>query len=94
MSREDQERLEDYLELERYIEELQAGHSAHLPSKLTPDDAHIYRMLMLFRSASAAGVEPHPEFIVVLQVRLEHELQKRLKMGLFTFLYKRSLSII
>ena len=58
MSSEDREQLEDYLKLERYIEELQAGHAAHLPSKLTPDEARIYRMLMLFRSASAE-VRPH-----------------------------------
>src|SRR5438876_7756354 len=32
ISGEDQERFEDYLELEHYIEELQAGHTAHPPS--------------------------------------------------------------
>jgi hypothetical protein len=31
MPEEDQERLEDYLELEHWIEELQAGHSARPP---------------------------------------------------------------
>ncbi len=40
---EDQERFEDYLELERYLEELQAGHVAHPPENLTPGQARIYR---------------------------------------------------
>lgn len=93
MSSEDRERLEDYLKLERYIEELQAGHAAHLSSKLTPDEARIYRMLMLFRSASAEGVEPHTEFTAALQIRLEQELQKREKIRLFPFLHKKPLSI-
>ena len=30
----DQERFEDYLELEHFIEELQAGHAAHPPGCL------------------------------------------------------------
>ena len=37
----DQERFEDYLELEHFIEELQAGHTAHPPTELTPDKARI-----------------------------------------------------
>ena len=50
MAGEDQERFEDYLELEHYIEELQAGHVAHPPDELTPSKARIYRMAALFRS--------------------------------------------
>ncbi len=41
MSGEDQERFEDYLELELYIEELQAGHAAQPPGELTPAQARI-----------------------------------------------------
>ncbi len=52
MAGEDQERFEDYLELEHYIEELQVGRTAHPPSELTPTRARIYRMVALFRSAS------------------------------------------
>ena len=48
----DQERFEDYLELEQFIEKLQAGQTAHPPSELTPSKARIYRMAALFRSAS------------------------------------------
>lgn len=36
MAGEDQERFEDYLELDHYIEELRAGHIAHPPRGLTP----------------------------------------------------------
>lgn len=70
MAGEDQERFEDYLELERYIEELQAGHIAHPPANLTPERARIYQMAALFRSASSKDAEPSPEFISSLHARL------------------------
>src|SRR5438128_12012948 len=66
----DQERFEDYLELERYIEELQAGHVAHPPKDLTPSQAKIYRMAALFRSVSPEAAEPRPEFVEQLKARL------------------------
>jgi nitrite reductase/ring-hydroxylating ferredoxin subunit len=74
MSGEDQERFEDYLELENYIEELQAGHSAQPPAGLAPSQASIYRMAALFRSATPEASEPRPEFAAELQGRLEQEL--------------------
>ena len=77
MSGEDQERFEDYLELEQYIEQLQAGRVAHPPAELTPSQANIYRMAALFRSASPEASEPRPEFAADLQARLEQELQQR-----------------
>jgi len=76
MSGEDQERFEDYLELERYIDELQAGRVAHPPSELTPSQVRIYRMAALFRSASPGAAEPRPEFVAALQARLEQELEE------------------
>ncbi len=77
MPGEDQERFEDYLELEHYIEELQAGHVAHPPTELAPSQARIYRMAALFRSASPEGAEPSPEFAAALQARLEQELEQK-----------------
>ena len=76
MSGEDQERFEDYLELEQYLEELQAGHIAHPPAEMTPAQARVYRMAALFRSASPEASEPRPEFAEALQARLEQELQQ------------------
>ena len=55
MSGEEQERFEDYLELETYIEELQAGHVAHPPKELTSVQARIYLMAVLFHSTSPEG---------------------------------------
>jgi Rieske Fe-S protein len=74
MSGEDQERFEDYLELEQYIEDLQAGRVAHPPAELTPGQASIYRMAALFRSATPEAEEPRPEFAAELQTRLEQEI--------------------
>ncbi len=76
MSGEDQERSEDYLELEHYIEELQAGHVAHPPAGLSPDQASVYRMAALFRSAAPETSEPRPEFVADLQARLQQELSQ------------------
>lgn len=77
MTGEDQERFEDYLELEHFIEELQAGHVVHPPKELTPTQAGIYRMAALFRSAAPEEAEPRPEFAQALKARLEQELQER-----------------
>ncbi len=85
MAGEDQERFEDYLELEHYIEELQAGHIAHPPSELTPTKARIYRMAALFRSAPTEEGQPRPEFAAALQACLEQELQQPAKPQHFPF---------
>jgi Rieske Fe-S protein len=85
----DQERFEDYLELEHFIEELQAGHTAHPPTELTPDKAQIYRMAALFRSASPDDVTPRPEFASELKARLEQELQQSPKARHFPFISKK-----
>ncbi|HEU0000264.1 MAG TPA: Rieske (2Fe-2S) protein [Ktedonobacteraceae bacterium] len=71
MAGEDQERFEDYLELERFIEDLQAGRVSHAPERLTPDQARIYRMATLFHAASIEEAAPRPEFVAELQARLE-----------------------
>src|SRR5205809_5558444 len=85
----DQERFEDYLELEHFIEELQAGHTAHPPTELTPDKAQIYRMAALFRSASPDEVTPRPEFAAELKARLEQEIQQPPKTRAFPFISKK-----
>ena len=89
MSGEDQERFEDYLELEHFIEELQAGHAAHPPEDLTPSKARIYRMAALFRSASPDEATPRPEFAAELQAKLEHEVQHPPRTRQLPFLSKQ-----
>lgn len=71
MSGEDQERFEDYLELERYIEDMQGERSAHLPPSITPDQARLYRMAALLHSASSGNQEPRSEFVASLYARLQ-----------------------
>lgn len=70
MADEDQERFEDYLELERYIEALQAGKEAHLPIALTQEQARIYQMAALFRSAAPENAEPGLAFAEELKTQL------------------------
>ncbi|HET8846451.1 MAG TPA: ubiquinol-cytochrome c reductase iron-sulfur subunit [Ktedonobacteraceae bacterium] len=75
MPGEDQERFEDYLELEQFISELQAGHVAHPPQELTPTQACVYRMATLFHAATPGVSEPDASFAEQLQARLEAALQ-------------------
>jgi Rieske Fe-S protein len=75
MSGEDQERFEDYLELEHYLQELREGRAAHPPSGLSPEQARIYQMAALFRAATPGTAEPTPEFAARLESRLEEELR-------------------
>ncbi len=70
MSGEDQERFEDYLELERYIEELQQGQAAHPPQEMTPAQARLYQMAALFRSLPPDAAEPRPAFAEQLKAHL------------------------
>lgn len=75
MPGEDQERFEDYLDLEHFIAELQAGHVTHPLQELTSTQARIYRMATQFHAASSGFGEPRPEFAAQLHMRLEAELQ-------------------
>lgn len=83
MAGEDQERFEDYLELERFIEDLQAGRASRPPEGLTPDQARIYRMATLFHTASAEEAAPRPEFVAELQAKLE-QVQEEVAKGVRT----------
>ena len=80
MAGEDQERFEDYLELERFIEDLQAGRVSRPPEGLTPEQARIYRMATLFHTASVEDAAPRPEFVAGLQARLE-QVQEEVTKG-------------
>ena len=73
MAGEDQERFEDYLALERYIESLRAGHAAYAPADLTPELARIFRMAQLFHASSSGEADPHPAFIAELGTRPKQE---------------------
>nr|HET6902530.1 Rieske 2Fe-2S domain-containing protein [Ktedonobacteraceae bacterium] len=76
ISGEEQERVEDYLELETYIKELQAGHVIHPPKELTTGQARTYLMAVLFHSVSPEASELRQAFVDALQLTLEHELQQ------------------
>jgi len=85
MASEDQERFEAYLELERYIDELQAGLPARPPANLTPGQMRLYRTVALFRSASSDAAEPRPEFVQALREQLlaldqEHDQEDTLEL--------------
>lgn len=71
----EQERFAEYLELEYFLADLQAGKTARLPKDLTPARARLYHMALLFHAASPGASELRPEFIALLRRRLEEELQ-------------------
>src|SRR5260221_4731281 len=74
MPGEDQERLEDYLELEHFLEELQAGRVAHPPEGVTPQKTRIYCMGALLRSAAPDEAAPRAEFAAEVPAKLEEEV--------------------
>jgi cytochrome b6-f complex iron-sulfur subunit len=75
MSEEVQERVEDYLGLERYIEQLRLQKSARLPDNLAPQQTRIYGMALLFHATTSRVANPHPEFMVQLGQHLREQLQ-------------------
>lgn len=79
MAGDDLERFEDYHELDRFIEELRAGRIAHPPHGLTPDQAGIYLIVALLRSASAEEDQPRDAFVATLETRLRQELRHQRK---------------
>jgi Rieske Fe-S protein len=77
MPEEEQERFEDYedyVELERYIAQLQADRKPRFPPRMTRLRARIYRMAALFRAAAPGAAEPDPAFAARLRARLQQEL--------------------
>lgn len=78
MPREEGERFEALLELERSVEELRAGHAARPPSETTPAQARIF---LWMRSLTRLHLEstPGPAFVAALQARLEQELHQPAK---------------
>ena len=58
-----QERFEDYLEPGTFIAALQADHTAHPPQDVTPTQARIYWIAILFHSISPQACEQQPAFV-------------------------------
>ncbi|MBX5451254.1 ubiquinol-cytochrome c reductase iron-sulfur subunit [Thermogemmatispora sp.] len=77
----DQERFEDYLELERYLAALQEDRRPSLSAKLTPAQARLYRLAALLRASAPGAAEPRPEFVAELRALLEHELARQAEAG-------------
>jgi Rieske Fe-S protein len=75
MREEEQERFEDYLDLERYIEHSRLQRSASPPANLTPQLTRVYEMAALFRAASPPTADPSPEFGAQLYQRLREQMQ-------------------
>lgn len=71
----DQERFEDYQELEHFIEELQQGHAPPAFHASMARQARIYSMALLLHALTSEGTELRPEFMAALWARLEQELQ-------------------
>ncbi len=79
MSHNDQERFEDYLEVEQYIEDLRAGRKGVLPEDLSHEQAGVYHMAAQLRSAIPENAAPRPAFVEALQAKLQAELQAQMQ---------------
>jgi Rieske Fe-S protein len=77
MTKDEQERFEDYLILEHCIETLQASKQVHPPVKLDAQQMQAYRMLMLLNTTSLEHSEPRPEFVEHLESLLATQLEEQ-----------------
>jgi Rieske Fe-S protein len=75
MGEEEHERFEDYLELERYLEQLHMQKSARLPANLAPQQKSIYSMALLFHTALPRRPDLRPEFRAQLYERLRQQVR-------------------
>ena len=75
MSKDEQETLEDYLELERYIEHLSLQRSARPPANLALEQRPIYSMAIFFHVASPRVADPRPEFKAQLCQQLLRQIR-------------------
>ena len=77
MAGEQQERFEDYVELEAFLANLQAGQADHPPSTLTPTQARVYRMALLFHAATPGVIDLRPAFAAQLWSQLVREYEEQ-----------------
>ena len=71
------ERLETYLELARYLEQLQREHRPRRPRQMTPGQVSIYQMAALFHAAAPEAAEPEPCFALALWIQINGLLRHR-----------------
>lgn len=71
------ERLEAYLELERYLEQLQHEQRPERPHQMTPGQVSLYQMAALFHAAAPKAAEPKACFGLALWIQLDGLLRRR-----------------
>jgi Rieske Fe-S protein len=68
------EPVEQYLRLHEHVEHLRADRRPPQPGPLTPDEAGVYTMAALFRSAAPDVGEPSAAFLASMRSQLAREL--------------------
>lgn len=71
------ERLEMYLELERYLEQLQHEQRPRRPRQMAPGQMSIYQMAALFHAAAPGAIVPDACFVKTLWATVEDHLSRR-----------------
>lgn len=71
------ERLEEYLELERYLEQLQDEQRPRRPRRIAPCQVSIYQLAALFHAAAPGAAEPDARFVRALWIQVEGLLCRR-----------------
>lgn len=67
------ESVEQYMQLHDHIERLRADQRPRQPVLMAPDEASVYQMAALFRSAAPGAADPDPTFVRALRGRLAME---------------------
>lgn len=64
------ESVEQYVQLHEHIERLRADQRPRQPALTSPDEASVYQMAALFRSAAPDAADPDPAFVRSLRKQL------------------------
>lgn len=67
------ESVEQYTQLHDHIERLRADQRPRQPVLMSPDEASVYQMAALFRSAAPGAADPDPAFVRILRNQLARE---------------------
>jgi Rieske Fe-S protein len=71
------DRVENYLLLDAYVDQLQADRRPRQPKRMSPQEARIYQTAAMLRAAAPGAAVPDPAFVERLHTQLEREVRGR-----------------
>jgi Rieske Fe-S protein len=69
------DRVEDYLLLDEYVNQLQANRRPRQPKRMSPQQAKVYQTAAMLRAAAPGAAVPDLAFVASLRAQLEREVR-------------------